>query len=646
MSPAAPLFNLLHALPGLSAFAHRAADAASTAAPGPQNAPERSVVVDLLLVLACAGAAAMILRRARLATIPAYLICGAIIGPSALGLIQSSGNVEAISGLAMTLLMFTIGLHLDPSSMRGGMIQMLTVGAISTLVVTLVSWPFGLAAGLSPPAALAVAMGVSMSSTAVVLSILQSSREMHRLHGRFCVGISITQDLLSLVFLALMPVLAQWSRSGKPATPAAGDDAGHAHAGGAYILDLLPAGTPMLVRALVAVLGIALLISLARLVLPRLLREASEGKSSEVPLVVTGAAALGAAALAAGLGFSPELGAFLAGFILSGTQFRAQLAGQLSPMRDLFMAVFFTAVGLKLALGSLMSVPAMLTVLLGLASVIAVKAVVIAATTWALGATGPVSVLVGLTLAQAGEFTIVLVTPALNLGILPRDDFAIVIAIVILSLIATPYLYALGRRLGPAASRIPLAGWSKPIREPHETHALAHDPAGAPPLDGAPLARYVIIAGFGVVGRAIADRFKVAHVPICVVDLNRQTVDTQRRLGHRAVYGDISNPEVLEAAGVEQADAVILTIPDDEATMRACEAIRRLRPDVFIAARTSFLAKAMMAATLGADQVIVEEVATAETMARQVLDEIRRRARPPQSPAAPADGSHVPAVNP
>ncbi len=365
--------------------------------------------------------------------------------------------------------------------------------------------------------------------------------------------------------------------------------------------------------------------------LPRLLREASLSKSSEVPLVVTAAAALGAAALAAGLGFSPELGAFLAGFILSGTQFRAQLAGQLSPMRDLFMAVFFTAVGLKLALGSLMSVPALLTVLIGLSSVIAVKAIIIAATTWALGATAPVSVLVGLTLAQAGEFTIVLITPALNLGILPRDDFAIVIAIVILSLIATPYLYAIGRSLGPLASRIPLAGWTKPIREAHEVHTLAVDAPGEAP--GAGLARYVVIAGFGVVGRALADRFKVAKVPICVVDLNRLTVDTQRRLGHRAVYGDISNPEVLEAAGLEEADAVILTIPDDEATMRACEAIRRLRPDVFIAARTSFLAKAMMATTLGADQVIVEEVATAETMARQVLDELRRRARPAESAA-------------
>lgn len=579
----------------------------------------RPLVADLLLLLAFAAAAAMLLRRMGLSTIPAYLICGAIIGPSAFGLIQSNANVESISGLAMVLLMFTIGLHLDPSSMHGGMITTLAAGVVCTLGVALVSWPFGLAAGLSTWGALAVGMALSMSSTAVVLSLLQQKREMHRIHGRLCVGISITQDLLSLVFMAMLPVMAQWAGA---VAPAAANASMHAH--DAF---LIPDGVPAVVKALVAVGGIAALIVVGRMIMPRLLREAASGKSADVPLVLTAAAALGAAVMAAGLGFSPELGAFLAGFILSGTPFRAQLAGQLSPMRDLFMAVFFTSVGLKLQLGELASVSGVTTVLIGLVSILAVKTVVIAATVWAFGATAPVAALVGFTLAQAGEFSIVVLTPALALGLVPSSDYAIVIAIVVLSLVVTPMLYALAVKLGPTLAKLPLAGWSKSdaLRERASGHE--HGPQGqVSTTGGTPMARYVIIAGYGVVGRALADRFSIAGVPFCIVDLNRQTIETQRNLGRTAIYGDISNAEVLESAGVHQADAVLLTIPDDDATLRACEAIRRHSPDVYIAVRTSFLAKAMVAQALGADHVTVEEVATAETMARQVLEQLQRRA--------------------
>lgn len=598
----------------------------------------RPLAVDLLIMLACAGLVAMALRRLRLSTIPAYLICGALIGPSAFGLIQSVDNIQSISGLAMVLLMFTIGLHLDPAAMRGGMVRVLAVGLASTIGVVLLTWPFGLVSGMGWAGALAVAMGVSMSSTAVVLAVLQQRRELHRLHGRLCVGISISQDLLSLVFLAALPVLAQWSGAKSPSGE--GGEGGP----GAFILDHLPVGTPAFIKAGAAIAGIALLITVAKVVLPRLLVEASRSRSGEVPLVVTAAAALGAAVLAAGMGFSPELGAFLAGFILAGTPFRAQLAGQLSPMRDLFMAVFFTAVGLKLEPTVLASVSGLITIVIGAVAVVAIKSVVIGATCWTMGATAPVSGRVGLTLAQAGEFTIVLITPALALGLISEDHFAIMIAIVVVTLILTPVLHDLGHRLAGTLAKVPLAGWSASShlneRETEDEHARgaaqaanAADPSGGdstPPAER-PVARYVVIAGFGVVGRALADRFALLGVPFCIVDLNRQTVETQQRLGRQAVYGDISNPEVLEAAGVQRADAVMLTIPDDEAMMRACESIRKARPDVFIAARTSFLAKAMIATALGADQVTVEEVATAETMARQVLDQLRRRSQGPST---------------
>lgn len=635
-----------------------AAAAISDAPPsnGPAGGSGASVALDLFKLLAAAGAVAIGLRRVRIPVIPAYLITGAILGPSAFGLIADEQSVSAISSLAMVLLMFTIGMHLDPDALRGGMAQSLVVGVASTMVVAVAVTPLGMLRGLSAAEGLAVGMAVSMSSTAVVLQILQQRREMHRVHGRICVAVSITQDLLSLVFMAVMPVLAA---AGAAALTSGGGADAAAHGG---VVGFLPSVWPAWARAAAGILGIALLIVAGRFVLPPVLREATHGRSSDVMLVVAAAAALGSAIIAAGLGFSPELGAFLAGFLLAGTAFRHQLSGQLSPMRDLFMAVFFTAVGLKLDLAVV--VRDWYVVLIGLVAIVAIKSTIIAACAWAAGATAPVAALSGLLLSQAGEFTIVVLTAGASVGLISDATMATVIAIVVLSLIATSGLDALGRYLQPRLMSVPLAGLfdGKSLREggaaahartapeppavsstatPSGPGELASDPhsgstpvsdhqPGASPVHaprGVPLARFAIIAGYGVVGRALADRLEVAGIPFCIVDLNRSTVETQRRLRRTSVYGDISNPEVLQSAGVDRADAVFLTIPDDEATLRACQTIRAMRPEIFIAARTSFLSKAFAAQALGADYVVIEEVATAEMMARQVIRELEARHR-------------------
>jgi len=204
----------------------------------------------------------------------------------------------------------------------------------------------------------------------------------------------------------------------------------------------------------------------------------------------------------------------------------------------------------------------------------------------------------------------------------------------VLSLVVTPTIYDLGERLGPWFSKIPPARWLArsalreartvdPVAtdEPGEASAKAeskHGPAGGPP-------RAAIIAGFGIIGRAVADHLEVHNVPFTVVELNSKTVETQRKLGRKVVYGDIGHPEVLESAGIHDADTVFLTIPDDEATLRACEAIRRLAPHAYIVARTGYLSSAFAASASGADDVAVAEVALADAMAKKVLARLRRK---------------------
>jgi CPA2 family monovalent cation:H+ antiporter-2 len=599
----------------------------------------RAVVLDILLTLAAAALVTMGLRRLKLQTIPGYLITGALIGPSALGVVQSDANVRQITDLAVILLMFTIGLHLDLSALARGLLSIIIAGVASTLAVVGLLWPVAVAFGLHPAPALVVAMAMSMSSTAVVLRLLAQKRETHRMHGRLCVGVSIVQDMLSLVMLALMPLLAKWGGAAlaAPVADATRDSGG-------IVALLQDAG--------LKVGGIALMILIGRFVLPGLMREAAREKSGESVLVLSAAVALGAAVFAAFLGFSPELGAFLAGFLLASTPFRYQLAGQLSPMRDLFLALFFTAVGLKL------SIPEVLAnwwvVLIALPVVVVVKALAIAASCWAAGSSAPVAVRTGLALAQAGEFSIVVLTIGVAAGALPDKLMPVPIALVVLSLVAAPTLYDLGARLAERTANWPLARWfthsalregaSAPLpdaAQPETDPAPAETDPAAPttPADGsAPTPAHaqaakkqppqstkrVIIAGFGVVGRAVADHLEVNGIPYTVVELNASTVQTQTSLGRRVVFGDIGNPDVLESAGILDADAIFLTVPDDEAMLRACQAVRRAAPSVRIVARTNYLSTAFQAHAAGADDVAVSEVATAEAMAKKVISRLMK----------------------
>ena len=598
-------------------------------------------VKDLLIVLTAAALVSVFLKRLRLMSIPGYLLIGAVIG--AVGLVSNPeagqpDNVRQISELAIVLLMFTIGMHLDLDSLREGMVHVLIVGIGSTLAVMGIGWPVAMAFGLSAPAALVAAMGLSMSSTAVILGILQQKRELHAIHGRLCVGVSLVQDLMSVAVMALMPLIAVW---------ATGHTTGEVqHNVG--MMGEMPGWARLLVQGLLAIGGIGLMIAFGRYVLPRLLREAGRGGNTEGMLVVSAAAALGAAAVTAVLGFGPSLGAFLAGFMLSATPFRHQLAGQLSPMRDLFMAIFFTAIGAKIDISAVAG--SWWIILLGVVALFAVKGGLIGIVAWAGGATGPIAGLSALLLAQAGEFSLVVLEEGRKQGIFSEQSQSLVIAVVVVSLIVTAPLAEWGRARVGKLARIKPARWIAhsalrgDLGGPKHGSAGGHAGSGGAEGPGSPLtiapgetaaagtngakpkSVHVIIAGFGVVGRNLAEHFAAQGITYSIVELNSTTVEKQGRLGRRAVFGDISNIDVLESIGVHEADAVVLTIPDDDATLRACKAIRQVRPDIFIAARTSYLSRAIAATELGADHVTVEEVVTAQDMAVKVVQQLARRA--------------------
>jgi len=556
-------------------------------------------LVDLLVILTTAVLIAIVLQRMRLAAIPAYLITGALLGPHALGLAPEPERLSTVLNLAIILLLFGIGLEFHLAVFKHGLVRMVAVGLVSCVLTILLGWPVAAAFSLSAPAALAVSMAMSLSSTAVVLRIIVDRRELQHTRGRLSLSILVIQDLIVLAMLASLPALARWAGA------AAAESAGALPAAGRGWMGFLGEGALRLA-------GVALLIVLTKLLLPRLLRESLRGRSLEVMMLVGLASAVGAAVVTQALGYSLEMGAFLGGFVLAGTPFRHQLSGQIRPMRDLFLALFFIAVGMKLDPGVLPE--HWDAIALGTGALLVIKLVAIAGTCWACGASTGTALAVGFALAQAGEFSLVLIDAAHARGILTGGVTSSALAIVVLSLTATPPLVELGSRVARWRWPAPTAPWIR-----RAAFADPPEPAAGATRPGSAEGHHVVIGGFGPVGRLIAEHLGRLSVSHTVVELNPATVQEQARLGKSIVFGDVSNPEVLESAGIARATALVLTVPDEAAVVRACSMARRRAPDLFIAVRTGPASQVPAAVRAGADEVITEELAAAEAMARAVL---------------------------
>jgi len=556
--------------------------------PTPLLAATDSIGFELLATLAVAAFVALLAQRLRLSAVPAFLLAGAAAGPHALGIVSSSENLTEIGHIATMLLLFGIGLEmrLSPDGRVHDSFRLIGAGVAACLACSLLGWPAGMLFGLDANAALAVSMAMALSSTALVLRALSVKRELRRTHGRACLIVLIVQDLFVLLVLAVIPLLAE------------------REAETSLLKTLTAAGGSLG--------GVAILIVLGKLFAARILKEAARGpEGAQLMTIVAVVMAVGAGVATQELGLSPELGAFIAGFLLADTPFRHQISGAVSPMRDVLIAVFFTSIGMfvdpALALSKWWVVLAAGTV------VAALKGVVVGGSLWAFGMTPRTAARAGLTLAHGGEFSLVVLTVASAGGVIDGDTFAIAVTIIVIGLVVTPAMMSAAPRLSSLLENFPSAPWIKATDGDRERGEL----------EG-----HVIIAGFGPVGRALAEQLDIAGAPFVLIDLNPDTVVRQEKLGRRAVYGDAANPEVLESAGVHGAAALALTIPDDDAAVRACGVAIRLAPEIHIVARMSSLGQSNLARAAGAREVVVEEI----TAARSVRDAVMKHLTLPGAP--------------
>lgn len=496
---------------------------------------------DLVVIFSSGVLAVLLLRRVGLPPVVGFLAAGLLVGPHTLGLVGDVHTVELIAELGVALLLFTIGLELSLERLRrigrlvavGGSLQVgLTVlGGVGLALALGASWQQGVFWGC---------LG-ALSSTAIVLRELGERGELNAPHGRMVVGVLIFQDLCIVPMMLAVPLLA-------------GE-------GGSVVEVLGVLGRSLAVLALV--------IALALRVVPWFLRRVARTRSREVFLLAVLALASAVAWATASLGLSLALGAFLAGVVVSETEYVHQALSEVTPFRDALASLFFVSVGMLLDPAVVLARPGFVVALVGLLLVGKLALATLAVLLMRFPAR--VAVLSGLALAQVGEFSFVLLRSGQGAGLLSPVLAGQLLAASVVTMVGAPLVLALSPRLAAGARLLRPLERLLAVRPQEE----APEAAEAPPRD------HVVIAGLGLGGRTLALALEAARVPYVAVELNPETVIRERAQGRRVVYGDVTSVDVLEhQLHVPHARQVVLLLSDVAAGRRAAALIRARYPAV------------------------------------------------------------------
>ncbi|HEY9841636.1 MAG: cation:proton antiporter [Candidatus Sericytochromatia bacterium] len=524
---------------------------------------------DMGVIFLLAMAVILICHRLHVSEIIGFLITGILAGPYGLKLVADVKTVEQLAEIGVVLLLFTIGIEFSLSQLAQLRRSMLLGGTFQVIGTVFAGTMLALSSGLEPRPALFAGFLLALSSTAIVLKLLQARAEVDAPQGRVALAVLIFQDLAAIPMMLLVPVLA-----------------------GASLSSQTPIGWTLL--RIVAVLG--LLIVSARWLIPFILVQVVRTRIRELFLIAIAGICLGVAWMAASVGLSLALGAFIAGLIISESEYSHQAMGYILPFRDVFTSLFFVSTGMLLSLPAAWSFAGQILVLLPL--VLLLKALLALAACLVLGYTLRIGVLVGLMLAQIGEFSLVLGKLGFSHHLLDEDQYQIFLALSVLSMILTPFACKLAPWL---AVRLP------------ETAPV---PAALPSTRAVP---ELLIVGYGIGGRNLARAAEAAGISYRVLEMNFDTVRKHRTRGLEIQYGDATQEEILRHLGICEAAMLVVMISDAAATRRVVEVARRTNPRLWILVRTRFVSEIDELYGLKANEVIAEEFESSLEIFARVL---------------------------
>lgn len=548
---------------------------------------------DILIIFGLAIMVLFLCHKLHIPSIVGFLMTGVLAGPHGLGLIAAVHQVESLAEIGVVLLLFTLGIEFSMKDLWQLKRSVLIGGPFQVLATLLITFLIAVSVGEGTGKSIFIGFLVSLSSTAIVIKLLQDRAEVGSPHGKIDLSILIFQDIVAVPMMLMIPFIA----------------------GGSH--DFIGTFLLLLLKGL-AIVALALLS--ARWVVPYVLFHIAGTRSRELFLLTVVVICLAVAWLTSSIGLSLALGAFLAGLIISESEYSYQALSSLLPFKDVFTSIFFISIGMLVNVGILLQHPILI-----IASAIAVmllKTITAGSTAAILGYPLRTMVLSGLALNQVGEFFFILSREGVKFGLLSDYSYQIFLAVSVLTMVSAPFVIAGAPRTADLIMRLPLPRRLQTgIRSiPESDYEEEKIPSG-----------HLLIIGYGVNGRNVARAAKAAGIPYMIVEMNPITVKQEQAKGEPIYYGDASQEAVLEHVGIHNARVMVVAIPDPVATRMTVAAARNLNSRIHILARTRYLQEMEPLYALGANEVIPEEFETSVEIFSRVLakylvprDEIER----------------------
>lgn len=530
---------------------------------------------SISIILITAVIILLIFNKLKLPSMIGLFLTGIILGQ----LINSTEIITEIAELGVIFLLFIIGLEfsiekfsaIKKYAVLGGLLQVIITTAIVTLlsVIANIPWNEGIFLGFL----------VCFSSTAIVMKLIQKLHLTHTIQGRVTLGILIFQDIAVILVLLLTPIL------------------------GGKSIDI--STLPLTVMELVILAVI--LIAGAFWIVPKALHEAAHTKNRDLYMLLVLFICLGTTFATSYLGISPELGAFIAGLIISNTEYSHQTLGYIQPFQDVFMSIFLISIGLMINVEYFIYNIVLIIILAAL--VLLVKFIATFITGYVLKLPIRTIISISILLSQIGEFSFVLAGEGMKYGLLDTRMFTTFLAVSIITMSATPFLQKATPKIIEVFKKIPH------FQVDEELTVINHEEHYEEELED-----HVIIVGFGVNGKNMARACEHYNIPYVIVDMNPLIVEKEKSLGIPIMYGNASSENILTELKISSAKCIIIATNTYESTYKTVDSARRLNPDVHIIVRTRYVKNVDELYELGADEVIPEEFETSIVMFSRVMD--------------------------
>jgi CPA2 family monovalent cation:H+ antiporter-2 len=533
------------------------------------------ILQQLVTIFGVSAIVVILFHLLKQPAIAGFIIAGVLLGPSGFGWIEEATTIHLLADIGLIFLLFSIGIEFSVESLSSMWRAFLGVGSLQVLFTGLIACGILVALGQGATDAILLGLIVSLSSTAIALNLLHRKREILSPQGNLSIAVLLFQDLFAVPLLLVLPLFA----------------------GGVSNDGIWTQFFGSLVRALVLIGSVFIG---SRFIVPFVLRFVTMTGVRELFLMAVAALIFGSAWLSAQVGLSVVFGAFLAGMLVSRTQYGHQVVADLVPLREPFVALFFVSVGMLLDFNHFLTYwPGIL--ILALATII-LKTMVGTLSAFVMRYDLRVATLMGLLLSQIGEFSFVIATAAFQIKAIDEFEYQTLLSVSVVTMLINPSLFVFAPRLIPRFLKNRFRRFFLTRR------AMVEE-----------LADHVVIIGLGVTGQSVAVLLRDSHVPFVGVESDARLFHSLQKKNLAVIFGDGSRKEILEAAGVNRAKLVMVAINDANWTAHIVGAVRQLRPDVHVIVRCQHFRDMERLKNLDVDEFVVAEAQMAIEFSERVL---------------------------